>query len=333
MSPDLIDILCDPLDHTSLRLEDAVFKQGKIASGVLISESGNRYPIRNGTPRFCEITDSVKSFGDEWNHFNYDAYKLNWKRDVVENNFGSLGYFAGKTIVDCGAGSGMQTKWMAEAGAKRVIALELSHSVDGVMKSNLQGLDNVDIIQCSIDAPPIKPQSIDGIVICHNVIQHTPCVEKTALALWRLVGRGEFVFNCYLKYPDSMAWMLRWRLVYRPLRAVLSRMPFPVILAYARMMAALRFVPVLGPLLEKSQMMVRGQIAPGPDYVKRLYTNAVLNTYDWYGSHSYQHQKTPDEITQLMRTLDPPAHRVENLSQFLSRPIPPGLAIRAFRNA
>jgi hypothetical protein len=87
---------------------------------------------------------------------------------------GSPSYFKDKVIVDCASGSGMHTKWMSEYGAKHVIALELSNSVDGIMRENLRGLDHVDVIQCSIDAPPIRPGSINGLVICNAAIQHTP---------------------------------------------------------------------------------------------------------------------------------------------------------------
>jgi len=70
---------------------------------------------------------------------------------VVTNTFGREDVFSGKIVVDRGAGSGMQTRWMTELGAQRVIALELSDSVDHVMKSNSGHLKNVDVIQCSID--------------------------------------------------------------------------------------------------------------------------------------------------------------------------------------
>jgi hypothetical protein len=48
----------------------------------------------------------------------------------------------------------------------------------------------------------MRRRCIDGFVYCHNVIQHTPSVEKTAHALYALTAPGcEFVFNCYgLKY-------------------------------------------------------------------------------------------------------------------------------------
>jgi hypothetical protein len=191
---------------------------------------------------------------------------------------------------------------------------------------------NVDVIQCSIDKPPLKPGSIDGIVLCHNVIQHTPSVEGTARALWSLVAPGgEFVFNCYMKYPDSRVWMLRWRLIYRPLRAVLSRCSFNTILLYAKVMAALRFVPLLGWILEKAQIVIRGDVPPGPHYRLRQWKNTVLNTFDWYGSHAYQHQKTAHELQQLLRELQPDQRHIRNAAAFFSRPLPPGLALRVTR--
>jgi uncharacterized protein YbaR (Trm112 family) len=326
---DLLAILCDPEDQTDLELVTS--DDGDVMQGVLISGSGRIYPIVDGLPRFVSSTEEVHSFGAEWNHFNYDRFKANWSRHVVANTFGSAEVFRDQTVLDCGAGSGMQARWMAEAGARRVIALEMSHSVDGAMKGNLAGLANVDVIQCSIARPPIKRGSIDGIVICHNVLQHTRSVEETAKALWALLHSGQFVFNCYLKYP-GLLWWLRWALIYRPLRAVLSRCPFRLVLIYAKVMAVLRFIPVLGGLLEKAQLVLRGEVPPGPGRMSRMYRAAVLNTFDWYGSHSFQHQKTPGELRALVSTLQPDSSKVRNLERYFRRPLPPGLAIRLIKS-
>jgi uncharacterized protein YbaR (Trm112 family) len=334
MKRDLLNYLCDPVDGSALVLVNEVLNSnGEIESGSLVAATGRTYPIVRAIPRFVpvEVRQSVDSFGDEWNYFNYDDFRVNWLEHVVSNTFGGIGVFHNKVIVDAGAGSGMQTKWMAELGARRVIALELSHSVDGVMKSNLSGLDNVDIIQCSIDAPPIRSGSIPGLVICHNVIQHTASVNKTAESLYSLVGKGEFVFNCYLKYSDDAMWMVRWHLVYRPLRAVLARCPFWFILGYAKTMAALRFLPIIGALLETAQFVIRGDVPRGPNLVRRLYRSAVLNTFDWYGSHTYQHQLTPDDLRLLVHGLQPDDSLIVNLDAYCSRPLPPGLAIRVSR--
>ncbi len=191
MTPYLMNFLCEPVTKSPLQLVDAIASaDGNIHSGTLVSTSGQRYPIVNGIPRFVDLvpTNTVASFGDEWNFFNFTDYKVNWLEHTVANTFGSPDVFEGTLIVDAGGGSGAQTKWFAEYGARHVIMMDLSHSVDDVVQRNLAGLQNVDVIQCSIDAPPLRDMSINGIVYCHNVIQHTPSVEKTAQALYALTA-------------------------------------------------------------------------------------------------------------------------------------------------
>ncbi len=332
MKPRLLSYLCDPNDKSDLLLKNATYaSDGEIIGGVLVSKSGTEYPIIGGIPRFvangCDV-GSVHSFGNEWNYFNFDQFKLNWLNHTVQNTFGSTDAFRGKVIVDAGAGSGMQSKWMSEAGAEYVISLEMSHSVDGVLKRNLEGRGNVDIVQCSIDHPPIRDGVIDGIVICHNVIQHTRSVEDTAHALWRIVGKGgEFVFNCYPKNDAGLVRKARLKL-YELLRHLLSRRSFRTILNYSRVMSVLRFVPLLGWLLEKSSIMVRGDVPKGPNRIKRSYVAGVLNTFDCYGSHTYQHLKSDTEIRKLIAELQPDPKNILNVAQYFSRPQPIGCALR-----
>lgn len=335
MKPELLDLLCDPTDKSPLKLEnDQRDEHGNIISGTLRSDNGNNYPIKNGIPRFVALaeedtrTHSVDSFGDQWNHFNFDEFQAHWLNHTVKNTFGDVSAFKDKTIVDAGAGSGMQTYWMAQSGAKHVIALELSHSVDGIMQQNLKGLDNVDVIQCSIDQIPLKQNAINGLTICHNVIQHTPSVEKTAAALWEITApNGELVFNCYTRDDSSLIQRLRFK-VYRAARAFTSRLPFWGIMAYAHLMATLRFIPGLGWLLEKSMVMVRGDVPEGPNRMKRLYRAAVLNTFDYFGSHSYQHHKSFEELRALATQLQPDSSQHLNANTFFTRPQPIGVALR-----
>lgn len=340
MTPSLLQYLCEPVTKAKLRLvDDVVNSDGHIVSGELVSPTGTRYPIVNGIPRFVDFvpTATVQSFGDEWNHFNFTDFKIQWLEHTVANTFDSTDAFKGKLIVDAGGGSGAQTKWFAEYGAKHVIMLDLSHSVDDVVKFNLAGLNNVDVIQCSIDAPPLLDRSIDGIVYCHNVIQHTPSVEKTAHALNDLVASGgEFVFNCYgLNDQGPLRWV-RWHLIYLPLRSFLSRMPFSVILFYARFMSVLRLIPVFGKMLEKSLLCVQGDVPLllGESMwgrMKRRFKAASLNTFDAYGSHQYQHHKSDDEIRALVKELQPDSTKVLNIDGYFSRPPKIGCAIRIFR--
>jgi hypothetical protein len=322
--------------------EAASGSDGEIEAGVLTDPgSGRTYPIRAGIPRLQEpeVQSSVTSFGDEWNHFNFTDFKVNWLEHCVANTFGSPEVFRDKVVVDAGGGSGAQTRWMLECGARHVIMLELSHSVDDVVMRNLRpsGFKNFDVVQCSIDAPPIRPRSIDGIVICHNVIQHTPSVERTAHALYDLVAPGgELVFNCYPTLDHTPLRWLRFHAIYEPLRGVLRRAPFGARLAYSRAMAAARLVPGLGLFLEKSGVLIRGNVPPIPGEttfarLRRGYRQTALNTFDWYGGHSYQHHKSEAELRALLAELQPDPAKVWNTEKYFSHPPPDGCALRVQR--
>jgi uncharacterized protein YbaR (Trm112 family)/ubiquinone/menaquinone biosynthesis C-methylase UbiE len=341
MTPELLALLCDPISKSPLTLVDETRdERGHIRSGRLVSPAGRSYPIVNGIPRFVEDAASkqaVRSFGDEWNYFNFTPFRTHWLEHTVRNTFGSTRAFEGKLIVDAGGGSGAQTLWMLESGARHVILLELSHSVDDVIQRNLgpSGFTNYDVVQCSIDQPPLRDGSIDGIVICHNVIQHTPSVERTARALFRLVAPGgEFVFNCYPLNDTTPARWVRFHLVLTPLRGVLRRMPFGVILLYSRLMGALSVLPGIGRVVEMAGFSVTGDVVPGRsarETLHRRYRATVLNTFDAFGSHAYQHYKSDAEIRALVKELQPDETRVSNLDTYFRRPPPIGCALRVRR--
>jgi ubiquinone/menaquinone biosynthesis C-methylase UbiE len=340
MRSSLVQWLWDPVSGAPLRLVDPRIEGANVESGELVSDTGVRYPIRQGVPRFVGTGDgrsaAVTSFGDEWNHFNFVQYRTQWLQHTVKNTFGSPDVFRGKVIVDAGAGSGAQALWMLESGAQHVFLLELSHSVDDVIRRNLEtsGFTNWDVIQCSIDAPPIRPRSVD-LVMCHNVIQHTPSVERTARALFELVRPGgELVFNCYPKNDEGLVRWLRFHLVYTPLRGLLSRMPFHVILGYATVLAALRQVPVAGPFFEKAGFCSQGEVltpdGSAPD-IGACFRATRLNTFDQFGSHKYQHVKTESEIRSLVASLQPDDSKVLNVNSYFERPAPIGCALRVRR--
>jgi ubiquinone/menaquinone biosynthesis C-methylase UbiE/uncharacterized protein YbaR (Trm112 family) len=340
MTPFLLSLLCEPITEAPLYLVDASYdSSGNIVTGLLKTDAGKSYPIIEGIPRFIDYvpSKSVDSFGDEWNYFNFTDFKINWLSHTVKNTFGSTDVFKDKVIVDAGGGSGAQSKWFAEYGAKHVIMLDLSHSVDDVVKRNQAGIKNIDVIQCSIDAPPLRAQSIVGIVYCHNVIQHTPSVENTAKALYRIVAPGgEFVFNCYALNDQGLLRWLRFHVVYKSLRYILSRQSFGVIMAYSRVVAALRLVPGLGALLEKSGFVVQGDVPyieseSTMARIKRRFKTTCLNTFDCFGSHLYQHHKSDDEIRKLIVELQPERTKVLNTDKYFMRPPPIGCALRIYR--
>ncbi len=77
--------------------------------------------------------------------------------------------------------------------------------------------------------------------------------------------------------------------------------------------------------------MVRGDVPQGPCFLSRCYKAGVLNTFDCYGSHAYQHLKTDDEIRMLISELQPDLKKVLNLETYFLRPQPIGIALRLRR--
>jgi hypothetical protein len=101
-------------------------------------------------------------------------------------------------------------------------------------------------------------------------------------------------------------------------------------------MAMLRLIPLLGEILEKMMLVNQGDVPviAGESKISRLrrrFRSAFLNTFDFYGSHQYQHHTRDEEIRSLVRELQPDASRIRNLDKYFQRPTPIGCALRVFR--
>jgi hypothetical protein len=81
-------------------------------------------------------------------------------------------------------------------------------------------------------------------------------------------------------------------------------------------------------MLEKMLVVVRGHVPKGSNYLIRCYKTGVLNTFDWYGAHHFQHHKADLEIRALVQELQPDTSKVLNLDRYFERPQPIGIALR-----
>lgn len=196
-----INLICDPVDGTKLKLIKPVIKNNHIISGELLGGSDRTYKIEKGIPILLpdgtQSLSSVESFAYEWDKWGYLFAKNNWLKDTVRPLLVTESKFKNKVIVDAGAGSGAQSRWMAEAGAKLVISLELSNTIFHRHKKTIKGFEDVIFpIQCDIAYPPvaIKPD----ILYCVNVIHHTKDPKKTFKNLRSLMKKKTiFLFNVY----------------------------------------------------------------------------------------------------------------------------------------
>jgi len=342
MTPFLLSLLRDPITGEELTLiNQKIDKNGNIESGILVSKSGNSFKIINGIPRFITLTPirTVSSFGEQWNFFNFIQFKNQWLNHTVKNTWGSTSIFKDKIIIDAGGGSGAQSKWFLEYKAKHVIILDLSQSLDDVARRNLKDQDpsKYDLVQCSIDSPPLKENSVNDLIYCHNVIQHTPSVEKTLHALYKILSKGgELAFNCYPLNDKGIIRWLRFHFIYKNIRRVLKRLSFKSRLRYSKLMALLRLIPILGHLLEKCNFVFQGDVPKIADEsllirLKRKYISALVNTFDYYGAHSYQWHLSNKEVKNLLKGLEPKPLYILNKKEYFKRPQPIGCALRIIK--
>ena len=70
MQTELLEILRCPQTGRRLVLEQPEYRDERIHSGWLVSESGaHRYPIRDFIPRFVPESNYADNFGMQWNKF------------------------------------------------------------------------------------------------------------------------------------------------------------------------------------------------------------------------------------------------------------------------
>lgn len=279
MKPAWVDILCDPIDGGKLKLIDPVIKKGHIVSGKLLSHSGNIYSIKEGIPillpRGSQSTKSVDSFAFEWDEWGYLFAKKSWIKNTVVPLLGSEKAFKDKTIIDAGAGAGAQSRWMAEAGAKLIVSLELSNTVFNRHKETIRGLGDIIFpIQCDIAHPPITLKH--DILYCVNVLQHTKNPKVTFHNLVSLMQKKTiFLFNTY-----NTEGFLGSKTV-RSIRTIVRLFPYRVWRWFSFPIASAIFI------LDKTMPSILKSKYRDIHYADNFY-ELWQQVYDAFGAHFYQ---------------------------------------------
>lgn len=294
MKREWLQYLGDPHDLSPLQFEgDIEERDGRVVTATLVSASGRRYPVRQGIPVFVapefQAKESVASFAYEWNEFGFDFAKEGWLGDICRPLVGDQRFFEGKLCVDAGAGSGAQTRWMAEGGAKLIFSLDLSDALFDRHKNTIEPYrDRVFPIQCDIAYPPLR-QKVD-VLYCINVIQHTadPRVTFRQLVQRLLAPGGVFLFNIYGKRSEkTYQAVMAVRRVIRPL-------PFSVWKALSWAITCVSWplyqIRPLRPLLRKAFPM------------SHSFKESWLDLYDVYGGHWYQENMREDDQLKMIES-------------------------------
>ena len=196
-----------------------------IEGALRCAACGSDFPIRGGVPRLIPEALSraeratARAFGQQWK-------MLGELSDVFRAEFQSyldplpVSELRGLTVLDAGCGMGKFSFAAAEAGARAVVAVDLSEAVD-VAYEHLRPLSNVHVVQASIEQLPLRAGAFN-FAFSIGVLHHTPDPGKSFQQLVPLV-RSEGRLFVWLYALEGNELFVRWL---DPLRAaVFSRLP------------------------------------------------------------------------------------------------------------
>lgn len=213
----------------------------QIIEGVLRARDGRWIPILNGVPSFLtgvlqqdlsefaskhqlpyqvtvaneaaiEQAKTNQTFSDKWTRFkNYglepqhQEFLFGWycKKFGLSNVDELKAFYAKrKRILECGPGSGFNSRFMAEQTKGEVFALDISAAAITTF-GNTRDLQNCSVVQADLMEAPF-PDGYFDFIIADGVLHHTPDTRLAVEALYRkLQPGGQFFFYVYKKMGAS----------------------------------------------------------------------------------------------------------------------------------
>lgn len=225
----------------TLALEAFVTDGDHVVDGILKADDGRWFPIMNGVPSFltgvlqqdltsfaakhgltlhttqaraaaAEQAQTNETFSDKWTRFkNYglepqhQEFLYGWF--MKKFNLASLDELKAfhakrKRILECGPGSGFNSRFMAEQTSGDVFALDISAAAITTYE-NTRDLPNCTVLQADLMEAPFPDEYFDFIV-ADGVLHHTPDTRAAVEALYaKLQPGGQFFFYVYKKMGAS----------------------------------------------------------------------------------------------------------------------------------
>lgn len=224
-----------------LRVETFVTEGDQIVEGVLRAADGRWFPILNGVPSFLtgvlqqdlaafaakhgltlhptqaraaasEQAKTNETFSDKWTRFkNYglepqhQEFLYGWfmkKFNLPDLEALKAFHARRKRILECGPGSGFNSRFMAEQTSGEVFALDISAAAFTTYE-NTRDLANCTVVQADLMEAPFPDDYFD-FIIADGVLHHTPDTRAAVAALYRkLQPGGQFFFYVYKKMGAS----------------------------------------------------------------------------------------------------------------------------------
>jgi SAM-dependent methyltransferase len=208
-----------------------------VIEGVLKAPDGTWFPVIDGVPSFLtgvlqrDLSEFAarhglphrktvarpaadvqartnETFSDKWRRFKNYGFESAHKEFLFEwyrKKFGFetidqlKSFYAGRRmILECGPGSGFNSRFMAENTGGHVFALDISDAAFTTF-GNTKDLSNCTVVQADLMTAPFADGTFD-FIIADGVLHHTPDTRAAVEALYRkLAPGGQFFFYVYRK--------------------------------------------------------------------------------------------------------------------------------------
>ena len=231
------------LGSHNLLLEAFVTEGDHVIEGVLRVSDGRWVPIIGGVPSFLtgilqhdltsfaekynlpwqetfaraaanEQLKTNQTFSDKWTRFQtygikpqHQAFLFGWyckKFGLKDHDELKAFHAKHRRVLECGTGSGFNSRFMAEQTTGDVFALDISAAAKTTF-DNTRDLPNCIVVQADLMEAPF-PDNYFDFIIADGVLHHTPDTRLAVEALYRKVQPGgQFFFYVYKKMGASRA--------------------------------------------------------------------------------------------------------------------------------
>jgi SAM-dependent methyltransferase/uncharacterized protein YbaR (Trm112 family) len=199
MKTRLLNYLACPKCRAALEVEGGVATDTVDEGTLVCSSCRERFPVRNGIPRFpiagdnrfAKITSRTREmYHYGWSRFGKPGHEQPFEKDSYRFQAlipRELMSSAGRVGLDAGCGAGLDLAHIADGGAE-IIGIDVSTGVD-VANEQLRHRQNVHLVQGDLNAPPFKAGCFD-FIYSFGVLHHLADTRAGFENLSRLLKAG-----------------------------------------------------------------------------------------------------------------------------------------------
>ncbi len=229
MREEVLKYLVCPDCHEPVKCVAVEKEQDEIISGILQCLACSKlYPIMRGIPRFItperplagKNVDTAAAFGWEWQKFSYlhdiDTYQeqfLDWIYPI------DSAFFTDKVVLDAGCGMGRFAIVSSLFGAREVIAIDASDSVEAAYQ-NAQQFPHVHVVQGDINRLPLRQMEEGEIdfVFSIGVLHHLDDPQKGFASVVQHLKKDGSIF-AWVYGRENNGWLVNF---VNPIRTLLT---------------------------------------------------------------------------------------------------------------